>query len=304
MTPILILGGMALAGAALIALPLVFKRGSAEERAAFDRAVFRDQLRELERDIARGVVSEADASAARTEIERRILATAEGPDASGGEEDTRAARITGASRAAIVSLAIALPIAAGAIYLVLGSPDLPGQPFASRTPADEAPAGPTTAQIATMVEMLERRLNEHPEELQGWAILTTAYLRLGRKADAERALNTALELAASDKARGASIAANYGEALVAMADGQVTPGAKSAFERALALAPKHPAAGYYLGLAELQAGDAKAALAIWRRIAEDAPKDAPWLPQLNSRIDTLAKERGLETGSNGESGGE
>jgi cytochrome c-type biogenesis protein CcmH len=158
------------------------------------------------------------------------------------------------------------------------------------------PAGPTTEQIGRMVAALERRLAESPDEIQGWIILTTAYLRMGRPADAERALNRALELAGDDKARSASIAVNYGEALVAMAGGRVTPAAKSAFERALKLSPKHPAAGYYLGLAQLQAGDVQGAIAVWRRIADGAPKDAPWLAELKNRIERLVKEQGPGAG--------
>ena len=283
---ILILGAMGLAGAGLLALPLIARRRAASARAAFDRAVFRDQLDEVERDVARGVINPADAEAARTEIQRRILATDE------GEKDA-AVEPRGAQgvRGAIAAIAVLAPLAAGAIYLALGSPGLPGQPFAARAPSPNAPAGPTKEQIGRMVAALERRLAEKPDEIQGWIILTTAYLRLDRPADAERALGRALELAGDDTARGASIAANYGEALVAMTGGQVTPAAKAAFERVLSLSPKHPAAGYYLGLAQLQAGDAKGAIAVWRRIADGAPKDAPWLAELEKRIERLVKEQ-------------
>lgn len=291
MSTLLILGTLGFAGAALLALPLLARRRASSGRAEFDRAVFRDQLDELERDLARGVINQADAEAARTEIQRRILATGEaeresgpGPTASGG------------SGGAIAALAVLAPLAAGAIYFALGSPDLPGQPFAARQSAPAAPAGPTTEQIGRMVAALERRLAEKPDEIQGWVILTTAYLRVGRPADAEKALGRALELAGNDKARGASIAANYGEALVAMAGGRVTPAAKTAFERALKLAPKHPAAGYYLGLAQLQAGDVQGAIAVWRRIADGAPKDAPWLNELKRRIERLVTEQGAGPG--------
>jgi cytochrome c-type biogenesis protein CcmH len=119
---------------------------------------------------------------------------------------------------------------------------------------------------------------------------------VGRPADAEKAFRRALELAGDDKARGASIASNYGESLVAMAGGRVTPAAKSAFEKALELSPKNPAAGYYLGLAQLQAGDVKGAIAVWRRIADGAPEDAPWLAELKKRIERLVKQQGTVPG--------
>jgi cytochrome c-type biogenesis protein CcmH len=285
---LLILGALAGAGALLLALPLIFKHRDPSGRAAFDRAVFRDQLEELERDAARGVINESDAEAARAEIQRRILATAL-RDA----ESDAASKAPHGSRGVIAAIALLAPLAAGGIYFALGSPNLPDQPLAARTLTQ---AGPTTEQIGRMVAALERRLAENPDEIQGWIILTSAYLRMGRQADAERALNRALELAGDDKPRGASIAATYGEALVAMAGGRVTPAARSAFERALKLSPKHPAAGYYLGLAQLQEGDVQGAIAVWRRIADGAPKDAPWLEELKKRIERLVKEQGPGAG--------
>ncbi len=281
----LALGAMALAAVALLAWPLVRKGGSAAARTEFDRAVFRDQLRELERDVARGVIAEDEATAARLEIERRILATA-------SEDDTAAT--PGAPgrgiRGAVIVLIVLLPAAGGALYLMLGSPHLPGQPFAERPRAVAAPTGPTDEQIGRMVAMLEARLAEKPDELQGWTILTTAYLRLARPDDAHAAYRKSMALAKGDAAKAVSIAVNYGEALTAMNGGQVVPRAKAAFNEARKLAPKNPAAAYYLGLARIQAGDRAGGLAAWRRLVTEAPPDAPWLPGLKQRIESFTKQ--------------
>jgi cytochrome c-type biogenesis protein CcmH len=290
---------MALAAAALLAVPLFRKGVVPVERAAFDRAVFSDQLHELERDLERGVIGAAEARAARTEIERRILSTAtgSGDEAAGARPATPGS--SRVSRALLWTLATLVPVVAGGLYLVVGTPQLPGQPFAGRVQPNATAKGPTTARIASMVAMVERRLAESPEEIEGWTILTTAYLRLGREADAEKALARALDLAAGDKPRAASIAVNYGEALVAMNGGRVVPRAKAAFARALTLEPKQPAAAYYLGLARIQAGDTKGALAVWRRLVAEAPADAPWLPGLKKRIESVAKKSGAGVGAPG-----
>lgn len=297
----LVLGAMALAAAALLVVPLLRKGAAALDRAAFDRAVFADQLRELERDLERGVIGAAEARAARTEIERRILSTAPGPG-HGGAQAPPAPGPNRRSRALILAMVALAPVTAGGLYLVLGAPGLPGLPFAERVRPGAAAKGPTTARIKAMVAMVERRLDEAPGEIAGWTVLTTAYLRLGRDADAEAALARALDLAAGDKPRAAAIAANYGEALVAMNGGRVVPRAKAAFARALALAPGQPAAGYYLGLARLQAGDGEGARAIWRRLVADAPADAPWLAALKERIAKIASGSGLDAGDPGQSG--
>ncbi len=298
MNLVVVLGAMALAAAAFLVVPLFRKGASALDRAAFDRAVFSDQLRELERDLERGVIGEADARAARTEIERRILSTVPG-SGDGTAHAPPAARPHRPSRALLVALVVLMPVTALGLYLVLGTPRLPGQPFAGRVQPGPTPAGPTTARIKAMVAMVERRLAESPGKIEGWTILTTAYLRLGRQGDAEKALARALDLTAGDKPRAAVIAANYGEALVAMNGGRVVPRAKAAFARALALAPRQPAARYYLGLARLQAGDGEGALKVWRRRVADAPADAPWLAGLKKRIAKIASRRGVNAGDPG-----
>lgn len=301
MTLALVLGVMALIAVALLAVPLLGKGARLQDRAAFDRAVFRDQLDELDRDLERGIIGADEARAARTEIERRILSGAK-PDQEetpSPDEDAAVDAVTAQGRVRraqilILVLMVLVPALGGGLYVVLGTPGLPGQPLAQRPRADAAPKGMSEGQFRRMVAKLESRLETNPGEVQGWVILSTAYLRLGRNDDAEKALARALALTAGDKTRAAGIAVNYGEALMAIHGGQVVPRAKAAFERARALAPKHTAARYYLGLARLQAGDAKAALAIWKSVVADAPPDAPWLPSLKKRIERAAKARGID----------
>ncbi|MCZ6885349.1 MAG: c-type cytochrome biogenesis protein CcmI [Alphaproteobacteria bacterium] len=304
MTLALVLGVMALAAVALLAVPLLGKRARIEDRAAFDRAVFRDQLDELDRDLERGIIGAEDAQAARTEIERRILLGAgkqSAGDQSGGmpgtDDGTPGQGFSRLARIMIAVLIILVPALGGGLYVLLGRPELPDQPLAQRlaqrTGADTAPKGMSQEKFKAMVAKVESRLKANPDELPGWIILSTAYLRLGRDEDAEKAVTRALTLAAGDKNRAAGIAVNYGEALTAMNEGQIVPRAAAAFKTARALAPKHPTARYYMGLARLQAGDAKAALAIWNSLLADAPPGAPWFPSLQKRVERVAKEQGI-----------
>jgi cytochrome c-type biogenesis protein CcmH len=297
----LVLGVMALAAAAILAVPLLSKGARPGARADFDRAVFRDQLEELDRDLERGIIGADEALAARVEIERRILTSADrvqGDTASPdhGEPGAGAAAKAGLGRSRVLILVLiaVVPALGGGLYAFLGKPGLPDQPLAERPRAVVSPKGLTQNRFKSMVAQVEARLKVKPDEIQGWVILSTAYLRLGRDQDADRALDRAITLAGADKARAASIAVNFSEALMAMNNGQVVPRAKSALDRARALAPKHSAARYYLGLFRLQAGDARAALVIWKSVVAGAPEDAPWLPSLKKRIESTAKERGID----------
>src|SRR5688500_6732867 len=107
---------MTLVVAAAVAVPLLRARGSGPGRAAFDRAIYRDQLAEIDRDLERGVLNQKEAAAARVEVERRLLATAEESEpAATGRVDP----IT------VASLSAAVAAGAVAVYMALGSPQLP-----------------------------------------------------------------------------------------------------------------------------------------------------------------------------------
>src|SRR3954452_4302184 len=92
-----------------------------------DVAVYRDQLDEIARDRATGLIGEAEAEAARVEVSRRLIAAADtaqaAPVAPGGSFRRRLAG---------VAALVVVPLIVVCLYLTLGSPELPGQPLASR----------------------------------------------------------------------------------------------------------------------------------------------------------------------------
>lgn len=268
----------ALAGAALARAAWRGGRAAPAARGAYDIAVFRRQLGELEADAARGLIDAEEARAARIEIERRILAA--GADAAGSAGGRGG---TGRIGAAAIS-AIGVPLAALSIYAALGSPGAPDSPLAARQPPD-APAD-----VARAIADLAERLRRAPGDLDGWILLGRSYMATGHYGAAAEALSRAAALAPDD----ADLAASWGEALVHAAGGTVAPDAARRFAAALAIDPAHLAARYYRALAAAQAGDSRAAFAAWTALAEDAAPDAPWLPDLRLRLRELAGELGVD----------
>jgi cytochrome c-type biogenesis protein CcmH len=286
MTLVIVLGLMTIAAAAALAWPLLGRRGLAEDRATFDRAIYADQLAEIARDRDRGLIGAVEAEAARTEIERRALAALEADRRGAGS----GRHSTGRALAAV--LIVALPAAAGLAYVVFGAPGLPASPFADRPRAEAPPAMPSPEGIAAMIELIEARIKEAPDDARGWVLLIRLYQRLGREGDAEAAYRRAMTATAQQPGSAAAVALAYGESLLARADGAVTPAAKEAFDAALQAAPTDPAARYYRGLALLQGGDPKAALALWRELERTAPADAPWREGLREKLEKLERELG------------
>jgi len=280
-----VIAAMAAATAAILLLPLL-RKGRDAARLAYDLAVYRDQLAEVSRDETRGTLSAADAASARMEIERRILAAGEAAPAAAGTRTSRAARIT------IVAAAVLGPMAATALYLERGTPHMPGYPFAARDSSspDGAATDADLAKIEKMVDGLAQRMASAPNDLKGWTMLGRSYAMLQRYDDAAAAYAHAATL----DPKSAELPASLGETLVFASGGIVTPKARDAFEQALAIDPKDPRSRFYLGLASMQAGQPQAALAAWEALAAEAPKDAPWLPDLTRQIAKLKEALAAE----------
>lgn len=237
--------------------------------------VYRDQLAEVDRDRQLDRIGPREAEAARIEISRRLLAAADSPRAAAKPGAKAPAWVR---RAAAVVALVALPAGAVALYLHIGSPDLPSQPL-----ADRFDNTPQHRSIAAMVEEVQKHLQTHPDDGRGWEVLAPIYLRLGRYDEAVRARQKALDLLGETAQRQADL----GEALVAQAQGIVTVDAGKAFKRAAALDPHNLKARFYLGLGAEQDGRPAEAAKVWRSLLAEAPKDAPWAKFVRAALERV-----------------
>jgi cytochrome c-type biogenesis protein CcmH len=247
--------------AAVFAVLWPLGRGSRTRAEGSELVVYKDQLAELDRDLAAGLIAVPEAQAARVEIGRRLLAVA------GKEVPPRLESPLKWRRAAALFALIGLPLVAIALYVPLGSPKLQDFPLAQR---DRAPD--MSQSLEAMVEQVQQHLEKNPTDGRGWKVLGPVLERLGRYDDAARAYRNSLTYN-GESAAGRS---DLGEALSAAAGGVVTAEAKSEFERARALEADEPKANYFLGLAAEQDGRKEDAAAIWRAMLAKAPGDAPW----------------------------
>jgi cytochrome c-type biogenesis protein CcmH len=250
------------------------RRGSALVSGS-DVAVYRDQLDEIRRDRDAGLIGEREAAAAEVEVSRRLLAAADAEAAV--PQAASVAATTRRRRAVAVVALVLLPVGAVALYLAVGSPMLPGQPLASRAPAEEK-------SIAQMVTQVEAHLAKNPSEGRGWEVLAPIYLRMGRLDDAVKARRLALELDGPTAERHAGL----GEALTAAANGIVTADALAEFKAAVALDAEHIKARFFLGLAAEQDGRANDAITAWRALIDDAPPGAPWTEFIRAELTRVA----------------
>jgi cytochrome c-type biogenesis protein CcmH len=275
--------------AAVLAVLWPLSRRGREVRSGSDVAVYRDQLEEIERDRAAGLIADNEAAGAKVEVSRRLIAAADAPAA----PSNNAAAATRRRRAVAVVALVAVPLGAVGLYLALGSPLLPDQPLAARLAEARA-----NQSMESLIAQVEAHLAQRPDDGRGWEVIAPVYLRLGRFDDAVRARRNALRLNGDSAERQAAL----GEALVFGANGVVTAEAKSAFEKAVALDPAHVQARYFLGLAAEQDGDRTRAAATWRALIESAPPDAPWVDFVRGALARVAGAAGASAGAAGAGG--
>ena len=291
----IVAGLMAVAATAALIVPLLRGRHKAVYASDYDVEVYKDQISELDREFAAGHLSVDQATAARTEIARRLLAADNRRKADGGNADDsmRPRRRLGTQLTALV-IAIALPGVALTIYARLGTPGMPGVPFASRSQAPPSTQDAAEGMnLETLAVRLANRLKSEPEDLEGWLLLARTYLSLNRYGEAAKGYEQALRLNPADN----EIKGAYGETLTLAAEGNVTPTAQRIFEELLRSKPDDVRARYYIGLASLQNGSQSEALDRWAALIADSPADASWLPIVRRRAEEAARALGHNVAS-------
>lgn len=255
--------------AAIFAVLWPLSRGASQAAGGSEAAVYADQLAEIDRDVAAGLIGTSEAEAARVEIGRRLLAAADGGRTVPAQSSLKLRR-----GSAILAL-VALPMAAVTFYLSLGSPQLGDFPLSQRPRVADV-----NQPLDNLVAQVEAHLEKNPTDGRGWNVLAPVLSRLGRYDEAIRAYRNSITYSGDSAERRSDL----GEALLGAAGGVVTAEAKAEFERAVAQKADDPKANYFLGLAAEQDGRQADAAAIWRGMLEKAPAEAPWRPLVQAAL--------------------
>ncbi|MCV3210440.1 c-type cytochrome biogenesis protein CcmI [Mesorhizobium sp. YC-39] len=252
---------LTLSASLAVLLPLASGSKGAPSAGDHDLEVYRDQLAELDRDAARGLIQPAEAEEARAEIARRILRL--------GNADpvAKAAGPSTATRLVATVAVLAVPLISWGFYNELGSPDLPSQPLSARLAKN-----PADSSVDELVARAEAHLAANPSDGRGWDVLAPVYLRLQRFSDAAAAYRNAIRLDGDSAARQAGL----GEAIANAAGGIVSAEAQDAFEAALKLDPASPKASFYLAMGLAQEGRVSEATAAWQKMLGTLPQGSPW----------------------------
>ncbi|MEX0303983.1 MAG: c-type cytochrome biogenesis protein CcmI [Leisingera sp.] len=297
---------IAFSAALLLAMIIIRAREQGEPAAAYDLRVYRQQLREVDKDLARGVIVEADAERIRTEISRRILAA----DAQVQKRKAGHSQPKGLSM--LFAGVTALLITGGTLglYWQLGAPGygdlglqdrirLAGERAESRPSQAEAeadvPALPkpqVEEGYIKLVDQLRKTAGERQDDPQGQALLAQHEANLGNFQAAYQAKENYIRLAEGQvNARDFS---ELAELKIMAAAGYVSPEAQTELRKALAIDPAHGPARYYWGLMLGQIGRPDLAYREWAATLRAGPADAPWVKGIQGQIEEMAFRAGVQ----------
>ena len=292
-------------GVAALLLTAVFQaRGTGVSGAASDISVYRDQLDEVARDEARGVLTEAEAEAVRVEVSRRLLEAdkRDQAQASGGR---------GGQRLAVLLIPAVLLAGAVGLYATIGAPGARDMPMAARLAAlaDAADTRPSQAEAETLAAgalpqppepdpgfldlmvRLRAALEERPDDVPGLILLARNEARLGNYVAARTAQEHLLAVkgaAATPDDLSVTV-----EMMVFSAGGYISPEAEAYLRQLLQGTPGHGAGRYFLGLLHAQNGRPDLAFPVWRRLLEESAPNAPWAPVIRAEIGAVAAAAGV-----------
>ena len=296
MTLWIILTVLAALSAAWLTIPLVRRHEARLDARAATITVLKDQLADVDVQLAAGSIQPAEAEGLRNEVRRRLLAAGHIP-----EDRVRTLGQKSLSGVAL-GLAALVAVAAAALYASMGQQELPKGTAPAATasaaqPAGPQPAGappangaPPSAEVTQLISGLEAKMQSTPNDPEGWRMLGWSYFQTGRYTDAAKAYARAIAI----KPDGVGYQSAYGEALVQEAGGQVTPAAAAAFAAAASQDGADARARYFLAVRKAEQGDRPGAINDWLTLLADSPADAPWLPQLRAVIQQTAQAGNID----------
>ncbi|MCR9147109.1 MAG: c-type cytochrome biogenesis protein CcmI [Rhodobacteraceae bacterium] len=302
-----LVGFLALGTGAVLALVILRGRIGDEPPAAYDLRVYRDQLNEVDRDLARGIISGEDAERTRAEVSRRILIA----DALLEKDSERGAQPVLTGRIAALLAFVALGAGSFFVYDRLGAPgyrdvplqariaaaetrraNLPTQEaLEARMPEPEVPDGVQEDYLVLMTQ-LRGAVAERPGDLRGLQLLARNEAALGNMVAARKAQEQIIKVKAD--AATAEDHAQLADMMVTAAGGQVSAEAEAVLRQVLARDPKEPRARYYLGLHFMQVDRPDMAFRLWDELLRESTADAPWTPLIRARIEELAWRAGVQ----------
>lgn len=277
MTAFLIAAALLLAASLVLLSRPWWQRGDGggASRRELNKSIYRDQIAELESDRASGQLADADYQPAHAELQRRLLDDA-------AQDDARLVAPAHPRRTLLVML-VALPLLGAGLYAWLGTP----------AALDQMQRRDFTQQdIDDMIAGLAAKMEQEPDNLQGWAMLARSYKAVRRTDDAERAYEKAMPLVEQDP----QLLADYAD-LLASKTGDLAGRPEQLIAKALTLDPDHLQSLWLAGTAAFNRADYATAVQHWQRAQRQLPPESEDARMLANIIEEAQQKAGARKGA-------
>ena len=271
-----IFAALMLAAALVLLVPALLGRKQVRDldRNQQNVAIARERLKELEGEYGRGTLSEADYEPAKRELEQALL-----NDVEGTVEPVTTAPAT-AARGTLGWIVLGVPLAAVWLYLQLGTPSaLQPQVQSAAVPQGHG-SNDTAATMEQLVTGLAAKLQQKPDNAEGWFMLGRSYMSMGRYPDAAEAFKRALNLLGDDPA----VMLRYADALAMARGGQIAGEPFEYIKRALQLKPDDVTGLWLAGLGYEEQGQYEKAVQHWRKLEPMMQNDPTSLNEVRNLI--------------------
>lgn len=287
MTTFWVIAGFFIVAALMFILPTLIKgrqgKITALERQTANIAIYRDQLAELEADLSNDVLSKEQYEKSKQELQKRML---QDVSVSGVGSDVRISpnKTRGLVTAVVVILAI--PLTAVSLYMTIGDTRglLPQSQLANATQFhSENMAGMPQghAEINSVVDNLVARLQDNPEDIEGWVMLGRTYAIMGKFQEASATYGKLVEMIPDN----AQLLSDYADVLAMTNNGSLIGRPAELINQALSVDPEYPKALALAGTVEFEKENYEQAANYWQKLLGLIPQDSQLATSVSNSID-------------------
>lgn len=284
MSVFLIIAALLMAGAMMFVLPGLLRKDNGNGdmhhvlRDEINLSVLRDQMRELDADLAAGTIDASGHASAKLELERRVAEDVQPTVAS--------AEVAPGKPWSAIMVGLAIPVIAIPLYFYLGNPDAfkPAQVAGAHDSAPEV----TEEQIASMVASLEQKLKVKPDDADGWYMLARSFHVMKKYSESADAYAKLVKLVPDN----ADLLADYADELALAQNRSLQGEPEKILAKALAIDPKNLKALALAGSAAFDRRDFQAAVMQWKKILLLVPPESETARSIMSSIGEAQSQAG------------
>ncbi len=241
--------------------------------------LYEQHLLEIEQDIENGLLNKTEAKIMKKELQISLLNQAD------NKQETKRLKESNSAAITAIVLLLAIPFFAIGMYQYLGQPELIEKSELLAEFQKASTQEEKMASVEKMLSSLEQRMINHPDDIDGWLMLTNSYTVLERYPDALRAVANLYRLRSEDP----TVLLRYADILSRNNGGIYAGKPTELINESLRLAPGNPNGLWFAGLAANERGDIEQAINYWQQLVPKLEEGSEQQQQVQEFIEMISQ---------------